>query len=260
MRTWIVGVLSACLPLVALGDDLAALGTPGNLTASAAADDFETLLQPVGLVRGDDGTLNRLYIAPIVGASWGQMVPLCDCVPAMNGNLFTAGGAVGMAFARPFGQWRTEVEGRYRDGFQRSVPLFPDLRTPIGVTDNWSAMFNVWRDIPVTGSFGAYGGGGIGAGGSRFLFSETDGSETLSANQQNTAFAWQVGGGFIYAVSDRITLDLGYRYYSTAGAASTIYATASGFPPTPFDTLSTQFLASEVLFSLRIYEPFRGRR
>ncbi|MGB8853688.1 MAG: outer membrane beta-barrel protein [Pirellulales bacterium] len=257
VRKWIAGALAACLPLVAFGDDLSALATPVDLAAPAATADFENLLQPVGLVRGDDGTANRFYIAPIVGASWGEMVPLCDCVPAMNGNLLTAGGAVGMAFARPLGQWRTEVEGRYRDGFERNLPLFPDLQTPIGITDNWSAMFNVWRDIPVTGRFGAYGGGGIGAGGSRFLLSETDGIESLSSNQQTAAFAWQVGGGFIHAVSDRVTLDLGYRYYSTAAATSTIYATAPGFPPTPFDNLNTQFLASELLFSLRIYEPFR---
>ena len=41
---------------------------------------------------------NRFYLAPIVGTSWAALVDE-EYEPLVNGNLFTAGGAGGMAFA-----------------------------------------------------------------------------------------------------------------------------------------------------------------
>lgn len=58
------------------------------------------------------------------------------------------------------------------------------------------------------------------------------------------------GDGVIYAVSDRVTLDLGYRYYGTSFGAGCDCPEAAA--------LQNQFIASEMLFAVRIYEPFRS--
>lgn len=258
--TWLAAGMAAVLPLIAVADDrstLGSLGTPVDLTAGKAADTvtFAGLLEPVGLVRGDDGTPNRFYVAPIVGASWGQAFIQGD--PATDSSLFTAGGAAGVAVARPYGQWRFEGEGRYRDGASRSLDAGP-VAIAFGITDNWSALFNVWRDVPVTENFGVYGGGGIGAGGTRFFLTQTAGVTVVAANEQGSAFAWQIGGGCLYALSDRITLDLGYRYYNLDAADSTFFLSNAGSPPVPIGSLSSTFLASELLLSIRIYEPLRN--
>lgn len=214
-----------------------------DFTSLRGGEGLDRLLEPVGLLKGDDGATRRFYLAPIVGASWGQLL-VQDHLFA-NGGLFTAGGAAGVAITRPLGQVRIEGEGRYRDGLSGSMGIINAV-----ATDNWSSLVNVWRDFGITRNFGVYGGGGIGAGGYRFNYA-AQGNEF--ANVQNTGFAWQVGTGAIYAVSDRITLDLGYRYYSVGPVSA---CNCAGLP----GDLSSQFVSNELLLAVRIYEPFRGWR
>lgn len=233
--------------VVAVGLGLASaradeLGTPIDLAGLAempaghdsSADD---LLLPVGLVRGDDGSTRRFYVAPIVGASWGQL--LVQGLPTTNGNGFTAGGAVGMAITRPLGQVRIEAEGRYRDAIGGTAGSID-----FAATGNWSSLANVWRDVAISDSLGIYGGGGIGAGGYQFIYGED------AINIQETGFAWQAGAGVIYAVSDRVTLDLGYRYYSVGPMSA---CDCGGLP----GDIANQFVSNELLLTVRVYEPFR---
>lgn len=233
------------------------LGEPISLTSFEGVEDFSRLVEPVGLVRGDSGSSPRFYVAPIVGASWGQI--LIEGDSAIDRLLFGAGGAVGVGIARPMGQLRFEVEGRYRDDLSEARtdgPFFASL----GATDNWSAMANIWRDVGITGKLGFYGGGGIGAGGYRFGLLATDGVDVMEITDRDTAFAWQAGAGLIYAVSDRVTLDLGYRYYSVGPAKAPISMTMPPSGPVVIGQLQNQFIASELLLTLRIYEPFRRWR
>jgi hypothetical protein len=58
-----------------------------------------------------------------------------------------------------------------------------------------------------------------------------------------TAFGWQAGGGVAYAVTDRLTLDVGGRVYGLeAGGRDP----AAG-PP-----------AAEIVFAIRVADPLRG--
>ena len=246
MRAWMLAAAVVLTATAAIADDVvdfASLGSPIDLQSLGADQHLDRMVSNVGLVQGDDGTRQRFYIAPIVGASWGQF--LVEDASVMSGNLFTAGGAAGMAFTRPLGQTRVELEGRYRDGMQQTIGL-----TAVGATDNWSSLVNVWRDFSVTDRMGVYGGGGIGAGGYRFVYNGGGGE---FANLQTTQFAWQVGTGVIYAVSDRVTLDLGYRYYS-------VNASRGCNCPPPEPGILNQFISSDLLFTVRIYEPFRSWR
>ena len=61
-------------------------------------------------------------------------------------------------------------------------------------------------------------------------------------------FAWQAGGGVLWQVSDRLTFDAGYRFFQINTMQQTDYV----FP--------NQFAASELMFTLRLYEPFRNWR
>lgn len=210
---------------------------------AAEFDVIEELLQPVGLPRGDSGASRRFYVAPILGASWGTFdYPGQPQFQNEHSESLTAGAAVGIAIAGLRGQWRIEAEGRYRDG----------IRNDFGQesTDNWSALCNVWRDVSVTNKLGLYGGGGVGAGGFRWFSDVVYPGQSIIANDQLTTFAWQAGGGMIYSLSERITLDLGYRFYSMNEVTSYI--------PSNDGEYAAQFSANELLFQVRIYEPFRG--
>lgn len=248
MRAWLFVFAAAMASSAVIADDsteIAALGMPVGLTSFRGdADlDLDELISPVGLVRGDDGSTRRFYLAPIVGASWGQL--LVQGQSFANGNLFTAGGAAGVAITRPMGQIRIEGEGRYRDALGGVTGI-----TTAGATGNWSSLANVWRDFAVTESLGVYGGGGIGAGGYQFTYTAVGDD---FANVQGTGFAWQIGTGVLYAVSDRVTLDLGYRYYSVGPMNACDCGGAAG-------DLANQFVSNDLLLTVRIYEPFQRWR
>ena len=223
-------------------------------------------------VRGEDSLLfeneNRFYLAPIVGASWGTLInheipepgePREPGQTVMDGNLFTAGGAAGVALAREWGQLRLEFEGRYRDNFGLSRN-FGTANLSVQTTDNWSTMANAWRDFSITNRLGIYAGGGIGAGGYGLKPSASilNSSVPLSGSTM-TAFAWQAGGGVLYALNERMSLDLGYRFYSIGPGNSTVQADILGQRVGSL-VVNTSFDSSEMLLSLRIYEPFRSWR
>jgi opacity protein-like surface antigen len=204
----------------------------------------------------DAGQSSRqLYLGGIIGADFATL----DKVPGLpttvpNQSIFTAGGTLGMRFLRDDGAWRLEFEGRGRDQVLETVEA-PGIGTSTTrATDGWSAMVNVWRDYKPFDSFGLYGGGGIGGGGYRSVVSGTGLGALVSANDRVSNFAWQAGGGIFYEISQRATLDLGYRFFAIDESTATVE-----FIGVPFD-YSTNFAASELLLTLRIYEPFRSWR
>jgi len=64
-------------------------------------------------------------------------------------------------------------------------------------------------------------------------------------NRSITGYAWQIGLGAIWNMNDRVAFDASYRIF---GVGWTITR----------EDVSYGFLRSEILLSLRIYEPFRG--
>jgi opacity protein-like surface antigen len=216
---------------------------------------------------------DRFYLAPIIGASWATVVNAeyqpVNAPIQTAGSLFSAGGAAGIAFDRDSGQVRLEFEGRYRDSYSvastRFVGPIP-LTADVELVDNWSTLVNVWRDFSITKRLGLYGGGGIGAGGYGLSTGVT--VDTLppiaQGSSRHTAFAWQVGTGVLYALNDRITLDLGYRFYSVGLGTTAIKSTGivppDILPPDASLPVTTGFASNELLLNIRIYEPFRRWR
>lgn len=205
----------------------------------------------------------RFYLTGIVGASFGTLqsggfntAGGFENIGQASDNLFTAGGAAGMAWARSNGQVRLEVEGRGRDaltGITNSfAPPTPVFFYEVRATDGWSVMSNIWRDWNLTRRLGVYGGGGIGAGGYRLTVDDT----VVSGSGHVTGFAWQVGVGTTFKLTDRATIDLGYRFFDTMTGGIQLQD-SGGFPAGSY---LSNYYASELLLSVRIYEPFRGFR
>ena len=99
-------------------------GLPIDLQQSCGDAAFNDLIEPVSFFRGNTNT-RRLYIAGIVGDSFATLgTPLGpngngtgdpSPSPAANQSLFTAGGAIGLAFEALDRDWRVEFEGRGRN-------------------------------------------------------------------------------------------------------------------------------------------------
>lgn len=231
----------------AIADDL---GTPIDLSTfdeatsaspSPAWDDI-----PLEEVARRFGTApRRFYISGMIGPSFANVTSPSTPALASSETLFNAGGAVGVAFERAHGRLRLEVEGMGRSTYDAPFTSPPQPLSSTVLTNNWSVMQNFWRDLMLTDRFGVYGGGGIGAGG--YILGETLGDSTEYVPPAAN-FAWQAGGGLLWQVTDRLTFDVGYRYFHI----NTIQQADYVFP--------NQFAASELMFTLRLYEPFRNWR
>jgi len=217
----------------------------------------EEILQPVDLRQVEEGD-RRFYLSGIVGSSWGTL--MVGEPPSVNEPLFTAGGAAGVAFERESGRLRLEFEGRYRDPIGQ-VTGDADAVSSVRAANGWSTMVNLWRDLDLTERLGVYAGGGIGAGGYRFTAnSEFPAANVVASGADSvSSFAWQAGGGVLYDLTDRVALDLGYRFFSIGSGSTTVTSVQSGVP-LQTTGVSSAFTASELLLTIRIYEPFRRWR
>jgi opacity protein-like surface antigen len=250
--------------------------TPGVEQDRSLAESAGTL--PIEEVAdGSAAASRRFYVTGIVGASFATLTSgggpnatfpnqLLSNVGSANNTVFTSGGAAGVAFDRPAGLLRVEFEGRERNllvgqtFLQTSDATLGNVPYAVRAADGWSTMANVWRDYSVSDRFGVYAGGGIGAGGYNISTSlDTKFGETLTGRSSVISFAWQAGGGVTHQFTDRLTLDLGYRFFSL-GAGSTPLAYSGPSTNQPFGSYTSAFAASELLLSVRIYEPFRNWR
>ena len=215
-----------------------------------------------GIVGGSLATINAGGSAAFGGTAQLQTVG------SVNDTIFNGGGAIGMALARPSGLLRMEVEGRARGPMHGQTAFEITSGTTVGavipldvtVTNGWSAMTNFWRDYFFTDRFGVYGGGGFGVGGYQYSMQSTNNDAPLSGSSVVNTFAWQVGTGVTYQLSDRITFDTGYRFFAMTPGATPLAATDGGNIAQQIGSYTSAFSASELLLSIRIYEPFRNWR
>jgi len=177
---------------------------------------------------------------------------------AATGGAFTGGGALGIAFPAGTGQWRAELEGRQRAQLSGQTNSIGDPFTyyDVQAEDGWSVTGNLWRDFAVTRSVDLYAGGGIGGGGYRLTVDDL----FTAGYSQVSEFAWQAGGGVVWNPSERIAIDLGYRFFAVGTGSTALGDTVLGGPA---GTYTSTLSASEVLLTFRIYEPLavlRSRR
>ena len=215
---------------------------------------------PIENVSLDSGLSNRrFYLTGIVGASFATGSRTIESAGdptdkvLLADTLFTTGGALGFAIDRPSGLLRAEVEGRYRSPIETSY-VDNGIPTTVRGTDLWSTLANVWRDVYLTERLGVYAGGGLGVGGARSNVTTTENGVSETTSSPLTTLAWQAGGGVTYLLSERVTLDLGYRYFALADTKDTVVDRGTTYYST------SAFGASELLLSIRIYEPFRNWR
>ena len=228
------------------------------LLAAAVARGDESLFQGTNYHDLEQhGT--RLYMTGILGASSATLTSPGS--PSANQELFTTGGALGVGFAALDRAWRLEFEGRARDPITQTGTFEDGVSTStLTATGGWSAMLNLWRDYDLTDSLTGYIGAGIGGGGYRFAVNQDFPIQDQAINGVGTVggLAWQLGAGLAIALTDRVTLDLGYRFFDLGAGSVAADFTQSGVPA---DTqrVTSAFSANEFFFGIRIYEPFSWR-
>ena len=225
-----------------------------------------------GLAASDDGAAAapQGYVTGMIGSSVATLASGARgevSGGALGGTPFNGDGAAGVSLASPGGRIRLEVEGRSRDGLDADerIQTHADgaewmLRRTID--DEWSLMANAWRDVRVTDRLGLYLGGGVGAGGYRYGVegsAETGGpANRFAASRRVSTVGWQAGGGVTYDLNERVTFDVGYRFHGLQPTAVQFRGEADSFAAAPFGHAAAGRGSSEVLLSVRVYDPLRG--
>jgi outer membrane immunogenic protein len=130
-----------------------------------------------------------------------------------DGGVF--GGSIGYNFADMGLPVRAEVEYLHHEGFKYSA-----TNSTTGVfnnkVDNIHTVFaNFYYDIKTGTAFTPYVGAGLGVAWLDQKYSSTFTGWTAATDNGSksfTNFAWNLGAGVGYSVTDNIILDLGYRY------------------------------------------------
>ena len=126
---------------------------------------------------------------------------------------FDPGLGLDVAVGNDFGAFRIEGELTYRtndiDQFTtRGVELEAD-----GDVTALSLMLNAFLDVENETPFTPYIGGGLGF--ASVSMNDVKVSGIAVNDEDDTVVAYQIGFGVEYAVSEKISLDVGYRYYAT---------------------------------------------
>lgn len=132
-------------------------------------------------------------------------------------------------------------------------------------------MLNVFYDFYTDTKFTPYIGGGIGAAhisadnSMKFGYYDTNGAMVFPVDMDDSAsktnFAWNLGAGVAYAITDSVDLDLGYRYIDFGSIdfqQSLTFDMATGQQGLPTINISTgasssmELTAHEVTLGVRI--------
>ena len=111
--------------------------------------------------------------------------------------------AIGTSVKTDNGAARVELE--YNQNEVAESTLFGVAETEV---ETQSVMLNGYYDIDTDTKLTPYVGAGIG-------YAKIKGKllvDALSASEDDNSFAWQVGAGVGYALTDSVTVDAGYRY------------------------------------------------
>lgn len=124
----------------------------------------------------------------------------------VGGEGFISGGYM-------FDCWRLELEGAYRySGIKKTVDTVGTTITEnkSGHIKDVTLMVNGFYDFYFNNCFGAFIGAGVG-----IDFNQTKLGGENAGKKNNTLFAWQIMPGIFYDFTDQVTLDIGYRLFST---------------------------------------------
>ena len=118
-----------------------------------------------------------------------------------------------VAYGLRTGPFRAELELNIKDDAEK---MFRSKDKNMGsvkmVMENKFAMLNAYYDINTGTKFTPYVGFGVGVARLKAKELNQPNSHYITGKKDATNFAWQIGAGLNYALTDNWSVDLGYRY------------------------------------------------
>ena len=136
---------------------------------------------------------------------------------------YVLGGAVGVKWNDVL---RTELELSHSAwAIDHATPTYDGASGSINAT---YLLGNLWADLPTQSAFTPYIGGGLGIG-----WANAD--VTIGSNEGlingSSSFAFQIGGGVKIAATDKVDIDIGYRFKDLTGVVFTDRDNPINFAP-----------------------------
>ncbi len=193
------------------------------------------MVSPAMAKSGMSGVYVGVKFIDSIQGHWADMSPSVD----FGGWQNTVGGGlfVGYDFYHKFDvPVRTEIEYALRSDWTGDDDYFIDTdKVTLDVKVNvQTLLFNVYYDFRNSSNFTPYVGAGVGMAfvrgfASADIYNAAGVHEAhASAEAYSTEFAWQIGAGVAYAITDNVSADLGYRYLGLGGGSDDIVGGFSG--------------------------------
>jgi opacity protein-like surface antigen len=156
-----------------------------------------------------------LYFSGNIGAALLTDADITE--PGFNAELESDTGvalgiAVGYAYSNNI---RAEIEFAYQTNDADTLDAFGVELDATGDTTNYAGLLNLYYDFVNDSSFIPFITAGIGYAKVELNDFNLSGSGMPNINEDDEVFAYQVGAGVGYVVSEKIILDFKYRYFGT---------------------------------------------
>ncbi|MCA9079900.1 MAG: porin family protein [Planctomycetaceae bacterium] len=145
----------------------------------------------------------------LVNVSGGGSSGALEEVFVGNDSDFVVGSGIALGISDEFCAYRRrmEIEGNWQGlSNQSAIGAFGGT-FPVR-QNTWTAMANMWWDIPINEYLSVYAGGGLGVASTNVTVYTGFGPSSNST----TAFAYQLGTGITLPLCEDADLDIGYRF------------------------------------------------
>lgn len=181
-----------------------------------------------------------LYVSGNLAFAMASDSDLTDStVPGVTVNTeFDTGLALGAALGYDFNRFRVEGEISYQktDIDKVTMGISADAS---GDISSLAFLINGYFDFVNDSAFTPYISAGLGYAQIDLNDFNVAGSGEPDYSQDDTVFAYQIGAGIGYAVSEKLTIDLKYRYFATEDPE--------------FDTTEAEAASHNIIAGVRVY-------
>lgn len=181
-----------------------------------------------------------LYVSGNLGFAMASDSDLTDStVPGITVNTeFDTGLAFGAALGYDFNRFRVEGEISYQKNDVDKIGAQGVFFDATGDATALSFLINGYFDFVNSSAFTPYISAGLGFAQVEFNNLDISGSGFPGSSDEDTVFAYQIGIGIGYAVTEKVTIDVKYRYFGTEDSK--------------YDTTEAEFASNNFLFGVRI--------
>ena len=156
-----------------------------------------------------------MYVSGNIGMAVATDADVTDASPYTGTMQYDSGLALLGAVGYGMDNFRIEGEVGYQKNDFDSLEIIGYKFDLSGDISTLSGMCNGYYDFSVGHGFTPFVTAGIGFAQVEINDYSVDGYSEPAWNDDDTVFAWQVGAGVGYAVSNNMTLEAKYRYFAT---------------------------------------------